>query len=265
VLARYALPLSRRILSRMRQPVDESEPDVRCYAVSHPGGWLDLPQDPAWSQLVYAVHGVLTVHTPAGSWVVPPYRAAWVPAGVRHRLALSGPATLRTLYLAPSLALLPTCRVLDVPPLLRELILHAVRSAPLWLANPVHQRLIGILADQLVTLPDEPLQLPAPRDPRAVALATILQDSPGDSSSVTALARRVGASRRSLERVFRADTGMTVGQWRRRLRMLEALRLLAAGMTATAVAARVGYATPSAFGAAFRAELGGTPAHWFTG
>jgi len=77
---------------------------------------------------------------------------------------------------------------------------------------------------------------------------------------VAVLAHRVGASRRSLERVFRANTGMTVGQWRRRLRMLEALRLLAAGMTATAVATRVGYATPSAFGVAFRAELGATPA-----
>lgn len=247
----------------MRQVVDESEPDVRCYAVSHPGGWLDLPQDPAWSQLVYAVRGVLTVHTPDGSWVVPPHRAAWVPAGVRHRLALSGRVTLRMLYFAHPLALLPTCRVLDVPPLVRELILHVVRLAPLRLTEPVHHRLIGVLADQLVTLPDEPLQLPAPRDPLAVALTAVLQDDPGDPASVSDLARRVGSSRRNLERVFRADTGMTVGQWRRRLRMLEALRLLAAGMTATAVAARVGYATPSAFGAAFRAELGDTPARWF--
>ena len=84
---------------------------------------------------------------------MPPHRAAWVPAGVRHRLVLSGPATLRTLYLGPALPLLPTCRVLDVPPLLRELILHAVRSAPLRLADPVHHRLIGVLADQLVALP----------------------------------------------------------------------------------------------------------------
>ncbi len=241
----------------------EVEPDVRCYAVSHPGGWLDLPQNPAWSQLVYAVRGVLTVHTPDGSWVVPPHRAAWVPAGVRHRLALAGPATLRTLYFAAPLAFPPACRVLDVPPLVRELILYAVRQAPLWLADPAHHRLIGFLADQLVALPDVPLQLPAPRDPRAVAVATALQDDPADPSSVADLAHRVGTSRRSLERVFLADTGMTVGQWRRRLRMLEALRLLAAGMTATAVTTRVGYATPSAFGAAFRAELGDTPAHWF--
>jgi AraC-like DNA-binding protein len=242
----------------------EGEPDVRSYAVSHPSGWLAPPQDPAWSQLVYAVHGVLTVHTPGGSWVVPPHRAAWVPAGVRFRLALCGPATLRTLYLGPALALLPTCRVLDVPPLVRELILHAVRLAPLWLANPLHERLVGVLADQLDTLPDAPLQLPAPRDPRAVAVAAALQQDPGDTSSVADLARRTSTSRRSLERVFLAETGMTVGQWRRRLRMLEALRLLAAGMSATGVATRVGYATPSAFGAAFRAELGDTPARWFS-
>jgi AraC-like DNA-binding protein len=247
----------------MRQAI-EPEPDVRCYAVSHPGGVLALPQDPAWDQLIYAVRGVLTVQTADGSWVVPPHRAAWVPAGVRFRLDLSGQATLRTLYTTRALELLPaTCRVLDVSPLLRELILHAVRLAPLWLTDPAHERLIGVLADQLVPLPDTALQLPAPRDPRAVAVATTLQRDPGDTSPVDVLARRAGASRRSLERAFRADTGMTVGQWRRRLRMLEALRLLAADVPATVVATRVGYATPSAFGAAFRAELGGSPAGWF--
>ncbi|MGP3961693.1 AraC family transcriptional regulator [Nonomuraea sp. 3N208] len=248
----------------MRQAVDRPEPDVRCYAVSHSGGVLDLPQDPAWDQLIYAVRGVLTVQTSDGSWVVPPHRAAWIPAGVLYRLGLSGRATLRTLYLTRALALLPpTCRALDVSPLLRELILHAVRLAPLRLADPVHERLIAVLADQLVPLGDVALQLPAPRDPRAVAVATALHRDPGDISSVDVLARRAGASRRSLERAFRLDTGMTVGQWRRRLRMLEALRLLAADVPATIVAARVGYATPSAFGAAFRAELGGTPARWF--
>jgi AraC-like DNA-binding protein len=181
-------------------------------------------------QLVYAVRGVLTVHTPDGAWVVPPHRAAWVPAGIRHRLALSGPVTLRTLYFAGPTALPADCRVLDVPPLVRELILHAVREAPLWRTDPAHRRLIGFLADRLVTLPDVPLQLPAPRDPRAAAAATALQNEPADASPVADLARRVGTSRRSLERAFLADTGMTVGQWRRRLRMLEALRLLAGGM-----------------------------------
>ncbi|GAA3397558.1 AraC family transcriptional regulator [Cryptosporangium minutisporangium] len=240
------------------------EPDVRCYAVSHPGGPVRLPQDPAWHQLVYAVQGVLTVDTPVGAWVVPPHRAAWVPAGVTHRLLLSGRTTLRTLYLQRELALLPPiCRVVDVSPLVRELILEAVRSAPLRMADPVSARLVGVLADQLATLPETALRLPVPRDPRAAAVAALLRTDPALDVSVDVLARRANASRRALERVFRAETGMSVGQWRRRYRMLEALRLLAAGESATSVAARVGYATPSAFSAAFRAELGGTPARWF--
>jgi AraC-like DNA-binding protein len=245
--------------------LEETEPDVRCYAVSHAGGALHLPQDPAWDQLVFAVRGVLTVHTADGSWVVPPHRAAWIPGAVTHRLVLSGPTTLRTLYLARRLDFLPPqCRVVDVSPLLRELILHAVRLAPLWLADPVHARLLAVLHDQVDLRSEAALRLPAPRDRRARAVTTALQQDPGDTRSVTALAREAGASRRSVERAFLTETGMTIGQWRRRLRMLEALRLLAAGVPVTVVAGRVGYATPSAFGAAFRAELGGTPARWFT-
>lgn len=240
------------------------EPDVRGYAVTHPTGVVHLPRDPRWDQLIYAVRGVLTVHTATGTWVVPPHRAAWVPGGVTHRLALVGPTSLRTLYVAGSLAWLPAvCRVVDVTPLLRELLRHAVQNAPLYLSRPGDERLLGVLRDQLAVLPDAALQLPTPTDTRAMAVARALEHDPGDNRSVQVLAREAGASRRTLERAFLAETGMTVGQWRRRMRMLEALRLLATGLPATTVAMRVGYATPSSFGAAFKAELGGTPARWF--
>jgi transcriptional regulator GlxA family with amidase domain len=79
------------------------------------------------------------------------------------------------------------------------------------------------------------------------------------------LAAAAGASRRTVERLFAAETGMSVGRWRTRLRLVEALRLLAAGEPVTAVAHRTGYATPSAFGAMFRAELGTSPARYFRG
>jgi quercetin dioxygenase-like cupin family protein len=33
-------------------------------------------------QIVYASRGVMTVQTEAGTWVVPPQRAVWIPAGI---------------------------------------------------------------------------------------------------------------------------------------------------------------------------------------
>src|SRR5271155_5826749 len=78
-------------------------------------------------QLVYASRGVMTVRTSDGTWVVPTYRAVWIPATVPHTITMSGTVAMRTLYLKPLLArALPRdCCVVNVPPLLKELILHA--------------------------------------------------------------------------------------------------------------------------------------------
>ena len=74
-----------------------------------------------------------------------------------------------------------------------------------------------------------------------------------------------GLSRRQLERVFRADTGLSLGQYRERARLLAALPRLAAGEPVARVATDVGYATPSAFGAMFRRVLGVSPTAYFSG
>lgn len=250
----------RLILSRMRH----DEPEVRSYAVTHRSGALVLPQAAAWDQLIYSARGAATVHTEPGSWVAPPHRAVWVPGGIPHRIDVAGRVSLRIVYFAASLRALPArCQVFTVSPLLRELILRVVATAPLHLDVPRYARLVAVLVDLLDDVAPEPaLRLPTPLDPRARALADLLRDHLHDTTSLPALARAAGASRRTLERLFVTETGMTIGSWRRRLRMLEALRLLADGRPVASAAVAVGYSTPSAFSAAFRAELGISPAHF---
>lgn len=239
---------------------------VRGYAVTHPAGKGTLPHAEGWDQLVYAARGVLRLRADGGLWVLPPHRALWVPAGTHYQVEMTGPVTLRTLYFVRRLAALDGqgCRVLDVPPLLRELIHYAHRLVPLVEREPAHERLVGVLLDVLRPLPGAPLLLPMPSDPRAASVAHALSAAPADRAGVGALARAAGTSRRTLERVFLAETGMSVGRWRQRLRLVEAVGLLAEGMPVTSVAARVGYATPSAFGAAFTKELGVSPGRYFS-
>src|SRR6185503_17371695 len=98
-----------------------------------------------------------------------------------------------------------------------------------------------------------------PQSNRARRVASHLQQAPDDTASVAALARRAGASRRTIERLFARETGMTMAEWRRRLRMLHAVRLLAEGQPVTAAALAVGYASVSAFIAVFKREFGATP------
>jgi AraC-like DNA-binding protein len=242
----------------------DDEPAVRGYAVTHPRGTAVLPQSPEWDQLVYAVTGVLTVETATGTWVVPPDRAVWVPAGIEHRIAMAGRTAVRTLYLRVGLAeVAADCRAVNVSPLLRELIIHAVRTSPLNLDEPRQARLIGVLLDQFVSLPTAPLQLPMPRDDRALRIARRLLADPGCDESIDQLSRASGSTRRTVERVFSAETGLSVGRWRQRARLVAALRLLAAGDPVTWVAGAVGYSTPSAFGAMFRAQMGVSPGRYF--
>ena len=110
------------------------------------------------------------------------------------------------------------CCVLAVPPLLRELILHAVAQGALRRAVAEQRRLIDFLLDQLRVVPAMPLELPLPRDPRALRLAQRWQQEPAAPATVDAF-RAAGASRRTLERLFQRDTGMSLGRWRQQARL----------------------------------------------
>jgi AraC-like DNA-binding protein len=217
-----------------------------------------------WDQLTYATAGVLRVSTADASWVVPPHCAVWVPAGVPHMEQMFAPVSVRTLYLAPRLAMaLPrACGTVNVSLLLRELILHVSRLGALDRRVPAQARLIGVLLDQLTEMSAVQLQLPLPRDARALRLAELLQREPADDRTIAALAREAGASRRTMERLFVAETGMTVAEWRRRLRLLHAVRRLAEGEPVTAVALESGYSSVSAFISVFKRAFGATPKHF---
>jgi len=175
-----------------------------------------------------------------------------------------GPVSVRTLYLAEGLATgLPNhCQTVNVSSLLRELILHVTRHGALNRRTPTHARLIGVLLDQLTAVSQVSLQLPLPRDERALRLASLLSADPSDTAVFGTLARHAGASRRTLERIFLRETKMTVGEWRRRMRLLHAVRLLAAGQSVTAVALEAGYSSVSAFVAVFKKTFGTTPGRY---
>jgi AraC-like DNA-binding protein len=252
-------------MSKKRQAVLEDEGIVmRTFAVNRTGGVIPWHAHD-WRQLVYASRGVLYVQTERGSWVVPSERAVWVEAGVRHQIEMTGRVWVRTVYL-PADGPSPSpfeCGVVHVTPLLRELILHAVEIGVLKSALPAHVRLAGVIRDQLSALPVVPLQIPMPIDVRAKQVAERLQANPRDCGSLNDLGNELGAGKRTLERLFLNETGLTFGKWRQRLRLLHALRLLAAGESVQRVADLVGYESPSAFIAMFRAAFGTTPHRYF--
>lgn len=125
------------------------------------------------------------------------------------------------------------------------------------LEDPADAALIVLLTDQLAKLPDSPLRLPFPTDPTAKQLARAIMLGP--KSTLADHLNNSAASRRTLERLFKSQTRMSLGQWRRRACILSAVSLLAEGEPVTSVALNVGYASSSSFIAAFHSELGASP------
>jgi AraC-like DNA-binding protein len=215
-------------------------------------------------QLVFASKGVMTVRTKNAVWIVPPQRAVWIPGPVVHSIRMSGAVSMRTLYFARKFikALPRECFVMNVSPLLRELIVHACSSRAHSVRKPREKRLIEMIVDQLDLRDQIPLQLPLPADERAKRVADVLIANPGDERVLDDLCRECGAAKRTVERLFLDETHMTIGKWRQQLRMLHSIQMLAAGEKVINVALDAGYNSPSAFISAFRKVMGTTPSHY---
>ncbi len=246
-----------RALEALPQP-------IHGYAADYPAGHVIPPHHHRRAQLIHAESGVMTVHTDAGAWLVPPGLAVWMPAGTTHQVRAVTAIRMCTLYIAADAApwLPRDCRVVAVPPLLRELIRRAAAISHDYTPDGPDGRLMAVTLDQIRDLPAAPLHLPMPRDRRVLAVAEALLRNPGDTRELEAWARTAGASARTLARLFLAETGLSFGQWRQRRRLLAALTRLAAGEPVTSVALDLGYASPSAFTAMFRRELGTAPTRY---
>lgn len=216
------------------------------------------------AQLIYACAGVTVVITEQASFVVPPQRAVWVPAGVEHEAHMRGHVSLRTLYIDPAAFpdLPKTCRVIEVSALLRELIVEACRLPVEYNLEGRDGGVMNLLMTELIAMPATPLDVPMPRDPRLVKVCTAILREPAQNEPLDGWADIAGMGRRTFTRTFRRETGVSFATWRQNVRLMEALSRLAVGQPVTTVAYDVGYNSPSAFTAMFRRAFGAAPTQY---
>ncbi|WP_165668397.1 AraC family transcriptional regulator [Metapseudomonas otitidis] len=216
-------------------------------------------------QLTCVETGLVHVRTAQGSWVLPPYRAAWMPPGVPHWASLSGVLSGWSVLIEPSAcARLPAHpQVMGVGEVMRALVSRAASWHPREALTPERERLVQVLLDEIIAAPTEPLHLPMPTDRRVLPIARGLLANLADTRSLEAWAESAGLSPRTARRLFIAETGMAFAEWRQQARLVHALERLAQGDPVAVVADALGYASPSNFIAMFRKAFGQTPARYF--
>ena len=227
-----------------------------------PAGSYIPPHTHRRAQLAWAEDGVMTVTAAEeGTWVVPPNRALFIPAGTVHSIRMSRAVAMRALYIEPRLArtVATTCKVILMTGLLRELVLEAAHAPLDDNKNGRMRHVEALILDEIRTLRAQPLHLPMPRDKRLRTVCEALLRKPGREETLEQWSDMAGASSRTLARLFAGETGMSFVDWRQQARLSAALVQLAEGARVASVARTLGYASVSAFTAMFRKALGKTP------
>jgi len=252
-------PTSRRSIN----PDDYQELPVAVAVMQKhfPSDYVIAPHSHRRDQLLYAASGTMRVRTDTHSWIVPAERALYMPGGVMHSVSMRNPVEMRTLYIEPqSRSELPTaCAVITPSSLLKELII-ALLDEP----ENYHQSDRGIALGQLIL--DEvsrgaklDLSIPMPSDQRLLRVCEHVIEDPGAGGGLSDYAEFAAASERTLARICESELGMGFAAWRQQVRFHFALEDLARGTAVGEVARACGYASASAFTAAFRKNFGYPP------
>jgi AraC-like DNA-binding protein len=179
---------------------------------------------------------------------------------------MSGAVSMRTLYLRLGTAdkMQNRCAVLHVTPLLRELIVEAVRLGRLRSGDALHAALRTLIIATLHSAMSVPMRLVMPEDRRAAAVATATMAEPINNRSFKALCDKAGASARTIERLFQREVGTSFETWRRQARLMKAIELLVGGYSVKETSHKVGYRQTGAFVTMFRDTFGKTPKSWIS-
>jgi AraC-like DNA-binding protein len=238
-----------------------------------------IPHSHPWAQVAMSSTGVIRMTAAHSTYIVPPSRALWIPPGVEHVVTVLEDAEIRTLYVHPCARFLDTaasdstgrpctlwsaCRVLEVSNLLRELVAQLGTEPGVGAPSAREQYLSALVLDELRSAAPVRLGVDLPIDKRLRALCEAVLAQPTRWSRLDGWARHVGASPRTIARLFRSELGTSFAQWRQQVLLAHALSLSARKLPMARIASELGYASPSAFTAMVKRTLGAPPSHFFT-
>ncbi len=214
-------------------------------------------------QLLFTQQGCTRITLDNQLCLLPPTRAAWIPCGVPHRAVMHKTVDYRSVYVSPALAeqLPKQVRVIEVNALLRA-VLEPMAMAPFetdWQAGR-YAHLLGLCLDEIQAATEQPMLLPLPQDKRLAPLLVDLQTLP---PTLQELEKQIGASAKTIGRIFLRETGLGYQQWRQQWRLMRVIELLASGRSLGYCAFELGFASDSALIAFFKGMTGTTPRGYF--
>lgn len=245
-----------------------------------------IPHSHSWAQISVSLNGVLHMAAPQGTLIAPPSKAVWIPPGLVHAVAMVEEADLISIYVrqdAPAQGpVLPghdgggaacdprdwaRCRVLEISPLMRELITALPKQSddqpePDGTTLRREHHLSVLLLEELRHAREVNLGVDMPQDKRLRMLCEAVVADPTQHDSLADWAADTGASPRTVARLFQQELGCSFTAWRQQVVLAHAVSLAARSLPIQQIAAELGY-SPSAFSAMVHRTVGMPPARFF--
>lgn len=215
-----------------------------------------------FGMVLFASAGMLSAATSNGLWALAPHRGLWVPEGLSLTLHFRRGVTVGALPIRDVGALPASPRMVEMTPLLRELILEAIRIGRHPGPNAEVTWINHLLSSRICAAPEQPNRIRAPSDSRLARICDAIISDPSDNRPIDYWADKMAMSRRTLTRRFREEIGMSFSMWRQQVRLQEALVRLEMGQPITTIALDVGYECPTSFSTVFRQTFGAPPSRY---
>lgn len=230
--------------------------------VQHDSGFHSHDQH---AQILYAPSGCMTLLTCHSQVILPPQKLLYIPAGLEHRVTFRNVVAYRSIYLNVGKLDLEdlTLQVRVVSPLLTELI----ERICWWNWEEEYtlpqQRILGVFWDEFQEAKRESYTLDIPTDYRLQSYMTAFMMEKKVPPFLHELAQYVGASEKTITRIFKRETKMTYQAWRQQWRVYRAIELLADQESITSISDQLDFSSDSAFIEFFKNHTGTTPTKYF--
>ncbi|MEM9747643.1 MAG: helix-turn-helix domain-containing protein [Actinomycetota bacterium] len=207
-------------------------------------------------QLLWSPTSAMQIATARQSILVGSPFGLWLPAGHPHDITASSPWW--TARFVASSCPVSWNRLTQIPldEVVGPMLIHLHRLPSDARADTVLALIVDHVRQSFVA---NQIPLRFPTDPRARQVVDDLVADPGCRMELADWAPSVGASERTLRRLFTEQTGVPFRRWRVRLRAQTATRLLRDRVPVADVARHCGYGSPEALARAVRGEFGMSP------
>jgi len=255
--------ISRQTTSTANQLIkNNAQHSILFYVKEMEKGEHDMAHRHEWHQIIYPIQGMLKTLSGGCQFIIPHHRALFIPANTVHESKMINDTTFVGIYINPDNDRTSPleCRVMEVSNFFRELILHIKEQCDDKDHNSnVISRLVDVLYDQVWADRAIEFEIPMPKDRRLMLIVDALISEPKSNLTLKDWSEKVGASERTLSRLFKKEVSLSYPQWRQRLRLISALRILEQDISIDNVAHQVGYQSCSSFIEAFKKSFKLTP------